>query len=64
MGTGVLERTCTADELTSAMGQLHALSMATWRELLAQVAEYDRCDWLRRYLPDLGAIPKLAFDPG
>ena len=24
----------------------------------------DRRDWLRRYLPSLGSIPKLAFDPG
>jgi hypothetical protein len=24
----------------------------------------DRRDWLRRHLPSLGSIPKLAFDPG
>ena len=34
----------TAEELTSAMDQLHGLSMATWRELLAQVAAYDRAE--------------------
>jgi hypothetical protein len=44
MGTEVLERQYTADELTSAMDQLHALSMATWRELLAHIAEYDRAE--------------------
>ncbi len=31
-----------AEEMTSAMDQLHALSMATWRQLLVHVAEYDR----------------------
>lgn len=29
-----------------------------------QPLHQDRRDCLRRYLPDLGAIPKLAFDPG
>ena len=44
MSTEVIERHCTADELTSAMDQLHALSMATWRQLLVQVAEFDRTE--------------------
>jgi hypothetical protein len=33
-----------AEELTSAMDQLHALSLATWHELLVHVAEYDRSE--------------------
>ena len=44
MSTEVIERRCTADELTSAMDQLHALSMATWRQLLVHVAEFDRTE--------------------
>jgi hypothetical protein len=44
MGTEVIERRFTADELTSAMDQLHALSMATWRQLLAHIAEYDHAE--------------------
>ena len=44
MGTEVLERQVTADELTSAMDQLHALSMATWRQLLVHVAAFDRAE--------------------
>ena len=44
MSTEVIERHCTADELTSAMDQLHALSMATWRQLLVHVAEFDRTE--------------------
>jgi hypothetical protein len=42
MGTEVVERRCTADELTLAMDQLHALSMSTWHQFLVQVAEFDR----------------------
>ena len=37
----------TAEEMTSAMDQLHAVSMATWRELLVFVAEYDRSEAYR-----------------
>ena len=44
MGTEVVERQFTADELTSAMDQLQALSMATWRQLLVHVAEFDRAE--------------------
>lgn len=36
-----------AEEMTSAMDQLHALSMTTWRELLVFVAEYDRTEAYR-----------------
>ncbi len=33
--------------MTSAMDQLHALSMTTWRQLLSLVAEYDRTEAYR-----------------
>ncbi len=36
-----------AEEMTSAMDQLHALSMTTWRQLLVFVAEYDRSEAYR-----------------
>ena len=45
MGTlPTIEERYSADELTSAMDGLHALSMATWRQLLGLVAEYDRSE--------------------
>ena len=44
MASDVLERRFTADELTSAMDQLHGLSMATWHQLLVHVAEFDRAE--------------------
>jgi hypothetical protein len=34
----------TAEEMTAAMDQLQALSMATWRELLVHVAAYDKAE--------------------
>lgn len=36
-----------AEEMTAAMDQLHALSMTTWRELLTFIAEYDRSEAYR-----------------
>ncbi len=33
--------------MTSAMDQLHALSMTTWRQMLSLVAEYDRAEAYR-----------------
>ena len=41
------EERLTAEEMTAAMDQLHAVSMATWRELLVFIAEYDRTEAYR-----------------